>query len=387
MTRLIVVALLLSVASPALPADWQPKQAPLMTRWAKDVSPDKVHPEYPRPQMVRKQWQNLNGLWDYAIRPKGEAQPKDFDGQILVPFPVESALSGVMKPVGPNNRLWYRRAVKVDGAGDGKRIMLHFGAVDWYTTVYVNGKQVGDHRGGYDPFTFDITDKLKFGAEQEIVLSVFDPSDASFQPRGKQVLRPNSIWYTPTTGIWQTVWLEAVPSVRIESFQAIPNIETSDDFGSVTVTVKCVGTTDRQFVKVEVIDPAKQKADEKAIVVSSIQGKAGEPLKMEFAGAPLWSPDDPFLYSMEISIFEPDGEKFETIDHVDSYFGMRKIALGKDDRGITRLMLNNKFLFQYGPLDQGFWPDGLYTAAHRRGLEVRPRDHQAASASTWSASM
>src|SRR4030095_7210877 len=161
------------------------------------------------------------------------------------------------------------------------------------------------------------------GAEQEIVLSVFDPSDASFQPRGKQVLRPHSIWYTPTTGIWQSVWLEAVPSVRIESFQVIPNIETSDDFGSVTVTVQCVGTTDRQFVKVAVLDPSKQK-NEKPIVVSSVQGKAGEPLKSEFTGARLWSPDDPFLYNLEISIFEPDGEKTKTIDHVDSYFGIRK---------------------------------------------------------------
>jgi hypothetical protein len=357
--RVALIALFFSYTSAAsLAADWQPKQAALMTRWAKEVTPEKVHPEYPRPQMVRKQWQNLNGLWDYAIRPTSEEQPKDFDGQILVPFPVESALSGVMKPVGPNNRLWYRRSVKVEGAGDGKRILLHFGAVDWDSTVYVNGKKVGEHRGGYDPFTFDITDALKPNAEQEIVISVLDPSDASFQPRGKQVLRPHSIWYTPTTGIWQTVWLEAVPTTYIKSLQITPDVDQK-----------------RVVVKVEVGGDAK-KVGLKVMSDAAKAYSAGptNEVVLDVSQPRLWSPDDPYLYDLKVTI---DDDKARDLDEVQTYFGMRKISLGKDDRGITRLMLNNKFLFQYGPLDQGFWPDGLYTAptdeALKYDLEVTKR--------------
>ncbi len=208
----LTVVLAFSICKATAAQDWAPKQAPLMTKWAKDVTPEKVHPEYPRPQMVRKEWQNLNGLWDYADQAQGRRRSrKDWDGKILVPFPVESALSGVMKHVGPDNRLWYRRTFKVPEKWSGQRVLLHFGAVDWDTTVSVNGKEVGEHRGGYDPFTFDVTDALKKTGENEVVVSVWDPSDAGFQPRGKQVRRPHSIWYTPTTGIWQTVWLEPVP--------------------------------------------------------------------------------------------------------------------------------------------------------------------------------
>jgi len=206
-------------------AAWQPAQGPLLTRWAKKGTPKNVHREYPRPQMVRKNWMNLNGLWEYAIRPKDQPQPERFDGQILVPFPVESALSGVMKAVGEESRLWYRRIVKIPKKWTSQRMLLHFGAVDWDATVWFNGQQVGTHRGGYDPFTLDITRALKPSGEQEIIVSVWDPTNAGTQPRGKQVKEPRGIWYTAVTGIWQTVWLEPVPSASISGVEITPDID------------------------------------------------------------------------------------------------------------------------------------------------------------------
>ncbi len=359
MSRTFLLALLLCTSLYAQAADWQPKQAPLMTRWAKDVAPDKVHPEYPRPQMVRKEWQNLNGLWDYAIKPKDDAQPQNWDGQILVPFPVESALSGVMKQVGPDNRLWYRRSFAVPEKWNGQRVLLHFGAVDWDTAVLVNGKKAGEHRGGYDPFTIDITGALKKGGENEIVVSVWDPSDAGFQPRGKQVRKPHSIWYTPTTGIWQTVWLEPVNQTYIKSIQLVPNIDRS----SVVVTVEVGGDAKGKSLRVQ---------SGEAYVMSNDLARG---LALEIKQPRLWSPEDPHLYDLKVAL--RDDPKGPNLDEVRSYFGMRKISLGKDDKGINRLMLNDKFVFQYGPLDQGFWPDGLYTAptdeALKYDLEVTKR--------------
>ena len=361
-----------------------------MTRWAKQVSPNNVHPEYPRPQMVRKNWLNLNGLWEYAIRPKDEGQPKQFDGQILVPFPAESALSGVMKPVGEKRRLWYQRTFEIPNEWAGKRILLHFGAVDWETRVWVNGKQVGIHhgwgepsilpfsqagvhRGGYDPFTFDITDELYDSGTQQIVLSVWDPTDAGSQPRGKQVRNPRGIWYTAVTGIWQTVWLEPVPESYIRSFRIEPDV----DGNCVRVWVFIVGDRDSHIVHAQTWLPAV-KADEPP-ESSGVWGKAGE-LRISLAKDPktrLWSPDSPYLYKLQISLHKKKGKRSgggELVDRVDSYFGMRKISAEKDKTGINRLFLNNKPLFQYGPLDQGFWPDGLYTAptdeALRYDIEV-----------------
>jgi len=221
---LLFVALL----PPNLPAaDWQPAQGPLMTRWAKEVGPSKVHPEYPRPQMVREKWESLNGLWDYAIVAKDAAQPAQWDGQILAPFPVESALSGVMKPVNEKQRLWYRRTFKIPGAWKSQRVLLHFGAVDWETTVWLNGKELGAHRGGYDSFSFDITEALQPAGDQELVVAVWDPTDRGPQARGKQVLRPGGIMYTATTGIWQTPWLEPVPESYIELVRITPLFDES----------------------------------------------------------------------------------------------------------------------------------------------------------------
>jgi Glycosyl hydrolases family 2, sugar binding domain/Glycosyl hydrolases family 2/Glycosyl hydrolases family 2, TIM barrel domain len=340
-------------------ADWAPAKGPLMTRWAKDVSPDNAHQQYPRPQMVRKDWQNLNGLWEYAIRPKDQSKPEGFDGQILVPFPVESALSGVMKAVGPDNRLWYRRSFEIPAKWSGRRVLLHFGAVDWDATVWVNGKEVGNHKGGYDPFTFDITDALKSSGPQEIVVSVWDPTNTGTQPRGKQVLKPGGIWYTAVTGIWRTVWLEAVPKTYIESIKIVPDIDSE----SVRVVATCQGATTGCNVEVEVKDGWFTKAKAEA--------KPGEEIILHIEKPKLWSPDSPFLYDLNVTLNDAKGRK---VDAISSYFGMRKIEVRKDKAGINRLCLNNKPLFEFGPLDQGWWPDGLYTAptdaALRNDLEV-----------------
>ncbi|OHB64162.1 MAG: hypothetical protein A2168_05265 [Planctomycetes bacterium RBG_13_50_24] len=339
-------------------AKWQPTNGPLMTRWARRVSPKNVHPEYPRPQMVRKSWQNLNGLWDYAIVHKSQQQPGEFDGQILVPFPIESALSGVMKPVGEENRLWYRRTFRIPRTWKGQCVLLHFGAVDFDTTVLVNGTQVGTHRGGYDPFSFNITDALKETSEQEIVVSVWDPTNAGTQPRGKQVSKPGGIWYTAVTGIWQTAWLEPVPEAYIKWIKIVPDIDSK----SVRITAACSEPAGYS-VGVEAKEGWLTKAKNK--------GNAGEEIVLNIKKPKLWSPDSPFLYDLKVTL---KNDKGKTVDAVSSYFGMRKIEVKKDKKGINRMFLNNKSLFQFGPLDQGWWPDGLYAApsdaALRYDIEV-----------------
>jgi len=291
MRNVAAIAVLTScfLAAPGRGEDWKPADGPLFTRWAKDVSPDNVHPEYPRPQMVRDSWASLNGLWDYAIVPKDQDQPGDFDGRILVPFAAESALSGVMKPVGPESRLWYRRAFRVPAAWSGKRILLHFEGVDWETTVSVNGQQVGTHRGGYDPFTFDVTKALKGPGDQELVVSVWDPVDKGTQPRGKQVLEPKGIWYTSVTGIWRTVWLEAVPTASIAALEMVPDV----DAGVLRLTVATSGAKEGDVL-------LAQASDGDAVV--SADGPAGRPLELKIAEPKLWSPDCPFLYDLEVRL-------------------------------------------------------------------------------------
>ena len=340
-------------------AKWQPARGPLLTKWAERITPKNAHCEYPRPQMVRKNWQNLNGLWDYAVVHKSQQQQPDaFDGQILVPFPIESALSGVMKPVGRENRLWYRRTFRIPRTWKGRNVLLHFGAVDWETTVWVNGNEFGTHRGGYDPFSFDITEALKETSEQEIVVSVWDPTNAGTQPRGKQVDKPGGIWYTAVTGIWQTVWLEPVPKAHIKSIKIVPDIDSK----SVSVTAVCPDPAGYS-VEVEVKDGWFTKAKNK--------GNAGEEIGLNIKKPKLWSPESPFLYDLKVTLKDAKGKK---VDAVGSYFGMRKIEVRKDKEGINRLFLNNESLFQFGPLDQGWWPDGLYTApsdaALRYDIEV-----------------
>ena len=320
-----------------------PSQHRIVTRWAASVRPERVLPEYPRPQMIRPQWKNLNGLWKYEITSRESARPSSFSGQILVPFPVESQLSGVTRPVGPDQYLWYRREFDATPPAGGRRLLLHFGAVDWEAVVSVNSKQVGIHRGGYDPFTIDVTEALLPRNPQELVVRVWDPTNKGPQPRGKQVLNPRGIWYTAVTGIWQTVWLEPVPATYIESLRMDPDI----DAGLVRLQVNAADAGARRAkVRVRVLDAGRAVADG--------TGAPGETIAVLLPNAKLWSPASPFLYSLKISLAGGDS--------VESYFGMRKISVGRDAAGIHRLLLNNQPLFQFGQLDQGWWPDGLYTA-------------------------
>jgi hypothetical protein len=335
---------------------WEPRPGTLSTRWAADVDPALPLPEYPRPQMARDDWLNLNGPWSYAIT-RSLTPPEVYDGSLLVPFPVESSLSGVMRRVAPDERLWYRRTFEIPDAWRTQRVVLHFGAVDWEATVWVDGVQVGSHRGGYDPFSFDVTDALADHHTHEVVVRVFDPTDAGDQPRGKQVRDPHGIWYTPVTGIWQTVWLESVPEHHIASLRLDPSYEHAN------VRIAVGGDADPERVTLHAI--ATVDGD----VVASTSGRPDRPLQLDVPDPRAWSPDDPFLYDLTLELRH--GE--EVVDRVSSYFGLRDVAIA-DVGGVMRILLNGEALFQYGTLDQGYWPDGLYTAptdeALRYDLEI-----------------
>jgi hypothetical protein len=329
-------------------SSWQMQPVDIQTRWAKEVTPQNVLPEYPRPQMVRNDWQNLNGLWQYTIMPKDAARPTHFDGQILVPFPLESALSGVKKAIQPTQRLWYKRTIaKPDITGD-KHVLLHFGAVDWQATVYINGKAIGDHTGGYQNFSFDVTDALKDGSN-DLEVSVFDPTDQGINPHGKQVLNPGNIMYTASSGIWQTVWMETVPATYINNIRITPNI-------------------DKGQLKLEVLTAGKEGDYSVEAVASNgkkVKGKANAELLLPVPNAHLWSPDQPNLYNLTVKLLY----KGKVVDTIGSYFGMRKIEVKKDEKGVERLFLNNKYTYHLGVLDQGFWPEGLYTAPTDEALK------------------
>jgi len=345
-----------------LKTDFKPADAPLMTRWAKDVSPSNAHPEYPRPQMVRKQWLNLNGLWEYAIKPEDRKSfPEEFDGEILVPFPVESALSGVGKRVEKENRLWYKRTFNVPATWRDKRVLLNFGAVDWEASVWINNRLAGTHRGGYDPFTIDITEQLEESAQQTIIVSVWDPSSDGNQARGKQQKKPGGINYTPSTGIWQTAWLEPVDIMHIKSIIIVPDIDTQQ----LLVTAECTDVESGYTIEATAKEPGSLSGK------MTSKGAADQKIAIAIATPKLWSPDSPFLYDLKVVL---KNRKGKVVDQIDSYFGMRKVSLDKDSKGVTRIFFNNKPLFQYGPLDQGFWPDGFYTAptdeALRYDIEV-----------------
>jgi beta-galactosidase/beta-glucuronidase len=342
-TLLTCMALVLTLGAQA---QWKPAGDKIKTKWAAEVNPKNVLPEYPRPLLERKDWQNLNGEWDYAIKPAGETEPGSFDGQILVPFAVESSLSGVQKEVGPDNELWYKRTFSIPSSWGNKDVVLNFGAVDWKADVFVNDVLVGSHQGGYTPFSFNITPYLTGKNNQKLVVRVWDPTDRGFQPRGKQVANPQGIWYTPVTGIWQTVWLEPVSHDHITNIKAIPNI----DKNVLNVNVSTASNCPSEIITVNILDKGK--------VVGTGKGVPGKEMRISVQNPTLWSPSNPYLYDMTVSL----SKNGKVADEVNSYTAFRKISSKRDANGILRMQLNNQNLFQYGPLDQGWWPDGLYTA-------------------------
>ncbi|MDB6063796.1 MAG: Beta-galactosidase/beta-glucuronidase [Pedosphaera sp.] len=324
---------------------WKPSQGSLLTRWAAEVGPTNSHPEYPRPQLVRTEWLDLNGLWDFSITPSVQKDAPRYEGHILVPFPIESALSGVKRRLDENSSLWYRRQFTVPKEWSGKRVRLHFGAVDWRARVIINGQEAGQHRGGYDAFSFDITDKLKWKGDEELVVAVDDATEGD-QARGKQSRKPEGIFYTPSSGIWQTVWLEPLPKVCIDDLSLLPDV----DGQQLRLKVAVGSLSESLRIEVQALVSNKE--------VAQATGPANKEFSMQITTPHLWSPDDPFLYDLRITL--KDGDNM--VDGASSYFGMRKIALRRDESGVTRMALNNQFIFQTGALDQGFWPDGLYTA-------------------------
>ncbi|MCK9641209.1 MAG: beta-galactosidase [Prolixibacteraceae bacterium] len=341
----VLFALTMALAIPMFGQPWHPAGDHIQTKWAEQVDPQNPLPEYPRPILVRSDWQNLNGLWNYVIQAKGNGLPAKFDGKILVPFAIESALSGVQKSVGQANELWYERQFAVPAVWKNKKVLLNFGAVDWKADVWINDIKVGSHQGGYTAFSFDITPFLGKG-EQKLTVRVWDPTDKGFQPRGKQVEDPRSIWYTAVTGIWQTVWIEAVNENYITAIKSVPNIDRQTLAVTATPFEKKAG----DLIEVKVLDKEK--------VVGSGKATSGEEVLVTLNDLKLWSPETPFLYDLEISLTRNG----KVMDQVKSYAGMRKISTKRDVNGIVRLQLNNHDYFQFGPLDQGWWPDGLYTA-------------------------
>ena len=342
-TLLVCCALALTVCAQA---QWKPAGDKIKTKWAEQINPKNVLPEYPRPQLERTDWVNLNGEWEYAIKPKGEVEPQAFDGNILVPFAVESSLSGVQKEVGDANELWYKRTFSVPANWKNKDIVLNFGAVDWKADVFINDVLIGSHQGGFTPFSFNITPYLNGKSNQKLVVRVWDPSDKGYQPRGKQTSNPEGIWYTPVTGIWQTVWIEPVATNHITSVKSIPNI----DNGTMNVTVGTSMPCNTSIVEVKLMD--------KGQVVASAKGIQGKELRLAVQNPTLWDTTNPYLYDMKVSLVK-DGK---VLDDIKSYTAFRKISAKRDANGVMRMQLNNKNLFHYGPLDQGWWPDGLYTA-------------------------
>ncbi|NVM52604.1 MAG: beta-galactosidase [Candidatus Helarchaeota archaeon] len=326
------------------PKQFKINQGFMKTPWTDKVDRNSPLPEYPRPQLRREKWLNLNGFWEYKIQEKDLEAPTEFAGKISVPFCVESYLSGVGRPLYPNERIWYHRKVVVPEEWGNSEVILHFGAVDWEARVYINGSECGTHHGGYLPFSFNITEFLKSG-ECDLLVSVWDPTDSENHQHGKQTLKPSRIFYTPCSGIWQTVWVEPVPKNGIQSLKITPDIDTNSLQLKIEQYEKSI-----KNMKIKVTSSAAN------LDYSTELGEV--PITIKLTNPHLWTPDDPFLYDLVVSLAR--GE--EPIDSVSSYFAMRKFSIGKDQLGITRLLLNNKPAFHLGPLDQGYWPDGIYTA-------------------------
>ncbi|MBQ0088868.1 MAG: DUF5013 domain-containing protein, partial [Prevotellaceae bacterium] len=323
---------------------------PIQSKYAKDVTPENVLQEYPRPQMVRTEWKNLNGLWSFArMNDYEDATPTTFS-EILVPFCPESPLSGIKVHY---TNMCYKRTINVPTSWSNKRTILHFEAVDWKCNVFIDGEKIGSHQGGYDPFEFDITDYVKPGTNQELMLKVYDPTDYASNPRGKQVTNRGGINYTPCSGIWETVWLEPVEKTYIADYRAIPDIDNSQ----LKVNITTGGDNNAQNYTITIYHSGVKVAEETANVT--------EQLTLNIPNPEYWSPDHPYLYDMDITLKNADG----TTDIVKSYFGMRKISKKQDTDGFWKVQLNNEYIFQIGPLDQGYWPEGIYTAPTDEALK------------------
>jgi beta-galactosidase/beta-glucuronidase len=382
-TALLTIFLLALDFGGAAAQQWKPAPVTLMTQWGEKVTPENAWREYPRPQFVRERWQNLNGLWEYAITAKTAPPPAKYDGQILVPFAIEAALSGAGKTLQPTERLWYRRSFNLPAEWKGQCILLNFGAVDYECALWVNGGLVGAHTGGFDSFSFDVTPYLRDGAN-ELIVAVTDPSDTGEQPRGKQQLKPQGIWYTPVSGIWQTVWLEPVPSaLYLAELRLTPDVDAGG-LRVVALTSEAVAD-DTYAVRFTASAEGKQ--------VSSTIARINREGFLKLPGARLWSPADPFLYDLkaelvriknpwpqpaagndrknqprprfgakERELYANAAVEGEALDVASSYFGMRKVSIGPGAvTGQPTLLLNGQPVFQHGPLDQGWWPDGLHT--------------------------
>ena len=345
MKKIFLAVALLAVGISTASAEWKIAGDKIRTKWAEEVNPSNVLPEYPRPQLVRGEWQNLNGLWNYAITEINAAQPTEFSGEILVPFALESALSGVQKPLKENQLLWYEREFTVPSKWMSQRVMLHFGAVDWSADVYVNGVYVGGHTGGFTPFACDITAALNKKGAQKLVVRVWDPTEKGEQPVGKQLSKLGKIWYTPVSGIWQTVWLEPVSKQNHIVSITPSSCLRHNDIIVKTKTAVCDGV-----VAVEVFDNGTKVGEGSA--------PCGTAVKVHIPNAKLWTPETPHLYDLKVTL----KQNGKVIESVSSYTAMREVGKVRDEYGHLRATLNGKPIFMYGPLDQGWWPDGLYTA-------------------------
>ena len=347
MDKRILLTLALGAMSQVFTHAWEPKGDKIKTVWAEQVTPENVWQSYPRPQLQRAEWINLNGLWKYAVTDQNTPRKNvSFEGEILVPFAIESSLSGVQKTFLPTDKLWYQREFTLDPSWKNKSTILHFGAVDYECQVWVNNRLVGTHKGGNNPFSFDITKYLKKSGPQSIEVAVIDPTDTESISRGKQQLNQEGIWYTPVSGIWQTVWLEAVNKTYIR--QVLPS--TDIERKSVKLAFDIIGAKGNEEVKIEVLDDGK--------VIKTVEQKLRDVMEIDVPNAVLWSPESPKLYHLNIVL--SNGGR--VLDRVKSYFALRKVDVRKDECGYNRICLNNQPIFQYGPLDQGWWPDGLYTA-------------------------
>lgn len=343
MKKLILLSSAL-MATPWLNAEsWEPVHDTMLTEWGAKVTPENAWSEYPRPQLVREGWRNLNGLWDYAVTASSSLAPESWEGTILVPFALETPLSGIGKRLQDDHVIWYRRTFDIAAEHQG-RSLLNFEGVDYSCRVWLNGKHIGFHTGGNLPFSFDVSDQIAVG-ENELVLRVVDETDANdrYQLRGKQLRDNKGIWYTPSSGIWQTVWLETVPSTYIESLRIVGEMS-----GELSVEATLNGNTSHPTsLRVTVLDDGKPLSQKRT---------PGKRATFSLEKPKLWSPDSPHLYDLNIELMDHHGEP---IDSVNSYAGFRTVGKAKDADGNWRFTLNGEPIFHFGPLDQGWWPDGF----------------------------